>query len=82
MKPGYKTTEFWLSVVAMFVGVLLASGILDTTATTLDNQLVGMVAMLLTSLGYTASRALSKNADAKLEATKVLSTNPPQPPQQ
>jgi len=28
-KPGYKTTEFWLSLLATLLGFLLASGVMD-----------------------------------------------------
>ena len=31
MKPGYKTTEFWLSTAATVVGLLIASGIIPAT---------------------------------------------------
>ncbi len=29
MKPGYKTTEFWLTVIAAFGGVFVAFGFVD-----------------------------------------------------
>jgi len=70
-KPGFKTTEFWLSLVAMLVGAIMASGVLDATETALDNQIVGMIAMMLTGLGYTVARSFAKGTEAKAEAFKA-----------
>jgi len=61
-KPGYKTTEFWLSSVAMFLGTLMASGVFDTLpADSWIAKLVGGVVVALSGLGYTASRARAKS---------------------
>ena len=59
VKPGYKTTEFWLSVVASAVGLVMASGLPS------DNWIIkvaGIAAMVLSALGYTASRSTVKSA--------------------
>jgi len=60
VKPGYKTTEFWLSSAATFVGLLIASGIVPTTGTW--PQIVGMVCALFGAMGYTVSRGTVKAA--------------------
>ena len=77
-KPGYKTTEFWLSLAAMLIGALLASGILDpadpTSAKVL--QLVGMISSMLTALGYGVTRTMAKKDAAKLEAIRMETTKP------
>lgn len=56
-KPGYKTTEFWLSLVAVIIGAVLASG--------LDNPVVlkvaGIAASVLTAMGYSLTRAKTKS---------------------
>lgn len=79
-KPGYKTTEFWLTFVAMLVGSLMASGLLDVTATAVDNQLAGMVAMMLSGLGYTAARGFAKSSETKAAAlVEASKANPTQP---
>ena len=60
-KPGYKTTEFWLSLLATLLGFLLASGAMDQVAA--DSwiaRIVGGLVAVLASLGYTASRAKVK----------------------
>jgi len=57
-KPGYKTTEFWLSTVSAIAGIVIASG-----AVGVDNQWVQMIAMLaagLSSAGYAGARATTK----------------------
>ena len=56
-KPGYKTTEFYLKLAALLLSALFASGLLTN-----DRLLAvaGMIATVLTSLGYTVSRTLVK----------------------
>ena len=62
MKPGYKTTEFWLTALAMLLGALMASGLLAEGSMPL--QVAGMVSVVLAKLGYTSSRTKSKVADS------------------
>ena len=63
-KPGYKTTEFWLSAVATLIGIVLASGAMDTVAAdSWVTKVVGGVVAVLAALGYTASRAKVKAKD-------------------
>jgi len=57
-KPGFKTTEFWLSSLAMILGVVLASGAIPEGG--IAGQIVGGVLSVLASLGYTASRTQVK----------------------
>ena len=59
VKPGYKTTEFWLSTAATLVGLAIASGIVPTTGTW--PQVVGLVTGVLGAMGYTVSRTTVKN---------------------
>ena len=61
-KPGYKTTEFWLSLLATALGFVLASGALDAAGE--DSwiaKLVGGAVAALAALGYTAGRAKVKS---------------------
>jgi hypothetical protein len=69
-KPGYKTTEFWLSLAAMVIGAVLASGVLNPSDATQAKvlQVLGLVATLLASLGYTAQRGLVKSTASKAAA--------------
>lgn len=60
-KPGYKTTEFWLSAVAVLLGLAMASGAIADGS--MAATIVGGVTTLLSSLGYTAARAKVKNGE-------------------
>lgn len=59
-KPGYKTTEFWLTLLATLTGLLLASGIIGDG--TVAAQIAGVVASTLTAMGYNAGRASIKRS--------------------
>jgi hypothetical protein len=63
VKPGYKTTEFWLTAAASIVGLVLASGILSVDGEAF--RLVGLGAAVLTSLGYSVARAKTKVEEAR-----------------
>lgn len=76
MKPGYKTTEFWLSLAAMVVGAIMASGVLEVIEGDFDNKIVGMIAMILTSLGYTVSRAFTKGKSSEAAAIASVPKDP------
>lgn len=58
VKPGYKTTEFWLSVAACVVGALAASGIFPDESTGM--KIVGLATTTLAALGYTTARFILK----------------------
>ena len=60
VKPGYQTTEFWLSTLALLLGLALASGAVHEGG--LAAQIIGGVLSVLSSLGYTASRTKIKSA--------------------
>ena len=61
-KPKYKTTEFWLCITVMVIGLLFSSGII-TPGTSIDKGL-GCILTVLSSLGYTYNRTKVKvNAD-------------------
>lgn len=57
MKPGYKTTEFWLSLIAVVLAAVLPLlGDYPPLA-----QAIGLGLSVLTALGYTTSRTSVKN---------------------
>jgi len=58
VKPGYKTTEFWLTTVATIVGLVMASDIIPSDG--IWPKITGLVVALLSSLGYTVSRGVAK----------------------
>ncbi len=58
MKPGYKTTEFWVTLVVVLAGAFVASGIVPE-----DEPWVRFVSLAvagLSALGYTAGRSKAK----------------------
>lgn len=57
VKPGYKTTEFWLKLAALALTAAYASGAI-TNNTAL--AIAGIAATVLGALGYTVSRGLAK----------------------
>lgn len=60
VKPGYKTTEFWLSFAAVVVGIVVASGVVP--ADTGWERALGLVVSGLAALGYTGSRLAIKKS--------------------
>lgn len=58
MKPGYKTTEFWMAAAAALVGLLMTSDIF--TGDSIWAKGLGLVAAGLASAGYAVSRGMAK----------------------
>jgi hypothetical protein len=65
-KPGYKTTEFWLSLAAMLIGALLAADVFPSDSPVL--KILGVVSSILGALGYQVSRAIVKSSGNKSAA--------------
>ena len=61
-KPGFKTTEFWLTTVAQIVGLLMTSGAFGDESVVM--KALGVAAMVLSTLGYSVSRGMAKKAEA------------------
>ncbi len=62
-KPGYKTTEFWLSAAAMLVGLAYGSGLIAEAGATGIEKSVAFIASALAALGYSTSRGNVKAAE-------------------
>lgn len=58
-RPGYRTTEFWLSAAALIVGAVLSSGLADDSPVM---KVAGVIAMVLSAIGYTVTRTGVKKA--------------------
>lgn len=73
-RPGWKTSEFWVSVAAMLIGALLASDLFPSDSPTV--KVLGVLASVLGALGYQVSRAVVKvsgnKAAAFVEASKQV----------
>ncbi len=61
-KPGYKTTEFYLSLVAMLLTALYASGAIKEGSDASWVKAVASLAAALTALGYSVSRGMAKKS--------------------
>lgn len=57
-KPGYKTSEFWLSLAAALLGAALTAGLFPDTSPWA--KILGVFASVLSALGYTVSRSIVK----------------------
>jgi hypothetical protein len=64
MKPGYRTTEFWISLASQVLGILVILGVITpeqqgAVAEGL-NQIIGAALMVASSFGYSLSRGIAK----------------------
>ena len=57
-KVGWKTSEFWLTLVAVLIGALAASGAIVETS--MVGKIVGVAGSVLAAMGYTYSRSIVK----------------------
>lgn len=57
-KKGLKTTEYWLTAVAVVVGALVSSGVIGED--TVIYKWLGIVGSALAALGYSVSRGIAK----------------------
>jgi hypothetical protein len=60
VKPGWKTTEFWVTLVVTLCSLLWGANVLDPEAAGTANKIFGFVVAALSGLGYTVSRGLAK----------------------
>ena len=58
MKPGFKTTEFWITVVVTVVSLLLASGAFEEASGV--GKVLALAAAALASAGYSVARGVVK----------------------
>lgn len=59
MKPGVKTTEFWISIIAIIYTTTLSTGIIPHSNEVA--RIVDSVVALLLALGYTWARVFLKS---------------------
>ena len=60
VKPGWKTTEFWLTCTVALASLLWGADIIDPDAAGTANKVFGFVVAALGAVGYTVSRGLAK----------------------
>lgn len=61
MKPGYKTTEFWMAFITTIAGAILTSGMVAEGSNTA--KICGTIMSVVASLGYGQQRMALKKAD-------------------
>lgn len=74
-KPGYKTTEFWMTLVSDLLNAAVASGAVPSKGPW--RQIVSTASVALAALGYSGFRANVK-ADS-IKAAALVSTSPKNP---
>ncbi len=62
-KPGYLTTEWYLSLATTVVGLAYSSGLISSGSTA--EKIAGLATSLLATLGYTVARGITKAAASK-----------------
>jgi hypothetical protein len=75
VKPGWKTTEFWLGLGAKILGALYAGGFIGTG--TIYERIAGLAVVVLAYFGYSVSRGLAKQAGAMLLVLLIGSSTLP-----
>lgn len=60
IKPGYKTTEAWLTLASQLLGWMYASGVIGDAGTAA--KVAALAAAGLSALGYSVSRGMAKSA--------------------
>ena len=60
IKAGWRTTEFWITVVVALGSLLWGANVLDPEGAGTANKVFGLVVSGLAAVGYTVSRGLAK----------------------
>ena len=61
-KPGWKTTEFWLTLAASTLSTMYLLGVIGDASAV--GKVAAVIALALTNAGYTVSRGKLKAANA------------------
>ena len=60
IKPGWQTTEFWMSIGVAVVGLLIGYGVLTSEEGDLWLALFAAIIPAIVAVGYSISRAIVK----------------------
>jgi len=64
VKPGWKSTEFWVTVVTSLISILAAGGFISVddaeTAQGGATQIAGLIGLVIAQVGYATSRGSAK----------------------
>lgn len=72
MKPGWKSTEFWLAAAAALLGAFVGSGVLPSEHWAI--KVAGVLLVALATLGYSGSRGMAKGGTAVLAALMLVTS--------
>jgi hypothetical protein len=64
IRAGIRTTEFWLTLAAQILGVIIALGYADPDGVGMWDKIAGLVIVGLGAFGYTVARSKVKAAEA------------------
>lgn len=65
-KPGYQTTEFWLTVVTTIAGLIASAGLGETV-----EKITALIISILPTIVYTFARKSVKQSADDVEITKI-----------
>ena len=77
MRPGWKTSEFWVTFVVATVSLMFTSGVVVEGSTT--EKVVGYIVAALVALGYTGVRGSLKKIEAIKDGDNGDSEKPSDP---
>lgn len=60
VKPGYRTTEGWLTAIALAISMLYALDLVAPEGTSSIAKALALIAGVLATMGYSVSRGLAK----------------------
>ena len=59
-KPGYKSTEFWITSVVAVLSILWGAGVVDPAGASGADKVFGFICSAAAAMGYTISRGMAK----------------------
>ena len=59
-KPGYKSTEFWITSVVAILSILWGAGVVDPEGASGADKVFGFICSAAAAMGYTISRGMAK----------------------
>ena len=59
-KPGYKSTEFWITSVVAILSILWGAGVVDPEGASSADKVFGFICSAADAMGYTISRGMAK----------------------
>ena len=59
-KPGYKSTEFWITSVVAILSILWGAGVVDPEGASSADKVFGFICSAAAARGYTIYRGMAK----------------------